>query len=307
MNDGALFQQFVQIAEHRSFTVAARKLNVAQPWLSARMRRLERQLGYALFTRTTRRVELTEQGEQLLPKAKAIVAALREFRETARALGSAPSALRLGAPPYAGQLEITRRLLTRFRTQATGFRLDLNVGWSRDLLEKFARDDLDASLVLGPWPDEGFERLDLKASGLEIEMHVSDPLAGRQLTPADLAGRDIRVFTRSLNPMLFDHLFGEIAACGGRLIETGSFWSQDEPADDDSHALIGFCTIFWQRMAAEGRIRRPVDGVAPVAFSLVRRQQHLAALDALWAIAQTLVADDPTVGGEDTPEAAVQD
>lgn len=57
---------FLAIAEERSFTKAAAKLNISQSALSQIMRRLEERLGMRLLTRTTRSVAPTEAGELLL-------------------------------------------------------------------------------------------------------------------------------------------------------------------------------------------------------------------------------------------------
>ena len=57
---------FIAIAEHRSFSGAARVLGVSSSALSHSMRNLEARLQMRLFNRTTRSVSLTETGEQLL-------------------------------------------------------------------------------------------------------------------------------------------------------------------------------------------------------------------------------------------------
>lgn len=68
-------EYFVAVAEERSFTRAAEKAHVAQPGVSAQIRRLERELGQALLDRTSRSVRLTQAGAAVLPYARAALAA----------------------------------------------------------------------------------------------------------------------------------------------------------------------------------------------------------------------------------------
>lgn len=65
-----LIQGFVLVAEQYSFRQAAALSGLSQSAISAQIRRLEEQLGIALFHRTTRRVTLTLEGEQLLAAAQ---------------------------------------------------------------------------------------------------------------------------------------------------------------------------------------------------------------------------------------------
>ena len=69
---------FVAAVEHGSFSAAADALYIAQPSLSEQIRRLENELGVALFVRTNRRLILTEAAQLLLPHAQRTLAAARE-------------------------------------------------------------------------------------------------------------------------------------------------------------------------------------------------------------------------------------
>lgn len=73
-------EYFAAVAEEANFTRAAEKLHVAQPGISAQIRRLERELGEELFDRTGRTVRLTEVGAAVLPYARAALAAVAGTR-----------------------------------------------------------------------------------------------------------------------------------------------------------------------------------------------------------------------------------
>ena len=79
-------QYFVAVCEARSFTRAATQVHVVQSGLSASVSALERELGAALFTRTTRRVDLTDAGQILLADARRILATVEEARDSVAAV-----------------------------------------------------------------------------------------------------------------------------------------------------------------------------------------------------------------------------
>lgn len=80
-------QTFVLVAECGSFSEAAKRLNLSQPSVSSRVRRLEEKLQTELIQRTTRKMELTETGERLHAKAaftlQSINGLLQEFHQEA--------------------------------------------------------------------------------------------------------------------------------------------------------------------------------------------------------------------------------
>jgi DNA-binding transcriptional LysR family regulator len=77
---------FVAVAEEGQFTRAATRVAVAQPAVSAQIRRLERELGEVLFRRDRRSVTLTDAGEALLPHARAALAAAERGRDAIASL-----------------------------------------------------------------------------------------------------------------------------------------------------------------------------------------------------------------------------
>ena len=87
MNLRAL-RTFVVVAEQASFSRAAEALHLAQPGVSQQVKRLERDLGAELMHRSTRRVQLTAAGEQLLPRARSILAEVDRAEVEVRRLGA---------------------------------------------------------------------------------------------------------------------------------------------------------------------------------------------------------------------------
>lgn len=72
---------FVTVIDAGSITAAAEKLAQTVSGVSRALTRLEKQLGVALILRTTRRLQLTEEGELFLERARAILAAMEDAEE----------------------------------------------------------------------------------------------------------------------------------------------------------------------------------------------------------------------------------
>ena len=66
-------EAFVRIANNKSFTLAAKELFITQPTVSAYINNLEEELGARLFDRTTKEVELSEEGDKIYLYAKEIL------------------------------------------------------------------------------------------------------------------------------------------------------------------------------------------------------------------------------------------
>ena len=63
-------QYFVTVCKYQNLTKAARELSISQPGISASIRELETECGFALFERRPNSIALTDQGENFLREAE---------------------------------------------------------------------------------------------------------------------------------------------------------------------------------------------------------------------------------------------
>jgi DNA-binding transcriptional LysR family regulator len=77
---------FVAVARHLHFGEAARELHMAQPPLSQQIIRLEQELGVRLFQRTSRQVELTDEGRLLLDAVQVVLGGVEHVEDLAQRL-----------------------------------------------------------------------------------------------------------------------------------------------------------------------------------------------------------------------------
>jgi DNA-binding transcriptional LysR family regulator len=117
---------FVGVADEMNFTRAAASLYLTQPALSRQIRLLEERLGFRLFDRTSRHVELTDGGSRLLAEVRPALAMLdRGISEGRRIELQGGDCLRLGFVIGAA-LELTPLILEEFRQRRPGVALNLH-------------------------------------------------------------------------------------------------------------------------------------------------------------------------------------
>ena len=124
MNDRFFsLQLFARVARSRSFSVAGREMGISQPTASRIVAALEKQVGVALFVRTTRAVTLTEAGSDYLSRVVSILAALEEADHAARGTGELRGLLRVATSAGFTIRGILPRL-ARFTDRHAGLRVE---------------------------------------------------------------------------------------------------------------------------------------------------------------------------------------
>lgn len=205
--DLRLLESFVALASELHFGRAAERLAFAQPALSQQIRRLEAQLGSALFIRDTRRVELTAAGTAFLPYARAsLTAAVDAAAAVAATKRAEGGTLRLSINGDA--LEYVREFLRAFAAVHAEVQLDVTLRFQDASKDALARHDADGSILWsGDQPPPGFAEKSalVAAPGAGIALLDSHALATLPEVPLErLEGQRLIMFPRDRAKDLYD-------------------------------------------------------------------------------------------------------
>lgn len=140
-------EAFLQVAEHNSFSKAAKSLFLTQPSLSARMQSMERELGELLFVRLSRGVILTDAGRAFLPHAERALHALKEGREALEEVHAASSGKLYLGSARAISAYVLPSILKTFRTRHPGVDVAIKTGRSHRVLEMVLSDEVQVGLA----------------------------------------------------------------------------------------------------------------------------------------------------------------
>ena len=198
---------FVAVAEERHFGRAAKRVRIAQPPLSRQIKRLETELGFTLFDRSRRRVELTSAGATLLTHARRVFDAVDlATREAKRAsLGETGRIVvgYLSSLAYSGLTELLRAFRTRYPSVEVALR-ELPPAEQIDAL-KDGR--IDVGFVRGPVDDAALTTECVRKEPLVVALPADHPLATRgRIALEVLTNEPFVIFPRNRGPAFFDHL-----------------------------------------------------------------------------------------------------
>ncbi|HEY2479425.1 MAG TPA: LysR substrate-binding domain-containing protein [Solirubrobacterales bacterium] len=216
---------FVAVAEELHFRRAAERLHVAQPAVSAQIRKLEDELGVSLLERAPQSVRLTDAGAAMLDDAKRLLHLAEGAEQTARTVRGRPSArLRVGYEATALPAAVPRALQT-VRGSARCEEATLRPGSPIELLRAVRDERLDAAVVPLPAPTAGLRVTRLVEQGAIAALPISHPDAMAVSIPfALLAPERLTVLPREANRPFHDAV---IAACHEARLSPALFETPD--------------------------------------------------------------------------------
>ncbi|TDK21733.1 LysR family transcriptional regulator [Luteimonas aestuarii] len=182
----------IALADHRHFGRAAAACFVSQPTLSTQIRKLEEELGVALFERAPRKVMLTAVGSDIAERARRIVGDVEQMKEAARR-SQAPEAgtVRLGIFPTLGPY-LLPHVIPGIRERFPELQLLLVEEKSELLLARLRDGRLDAAILAEPIHDDQLHGEFLFEESFVLAVPAHHAFAQRtSLSVGDLANEDL--------------------------------------------------------------------------------------------------------------------
>ena len=231
---------FSRVARLASFSRTAQELGLSQPSVSRITADLEREVGAALVTRTTRAVVLTEAGSDYLARIEPLLDALEEADQAARGTGELRGTLRIGVSSSFVVREVIPSL-PPFLNRHAGLRVELAID---DRYQDLVVERVDVALRFGDLRDStATARLLDSSPRLLLASPAYLDAFGRPSVPADLSAHCVILGPTGTLPGIWPPILKkrESLHLGGQLAV-----SSNEGAVAAAVAGMGIVsTVFW--------------------------------------------------------------
>jgi DNA-binding transcriptional LysR family regulator len=191
---------FVAVAEARSFTQGARKLDVSGAQVSKLVARLENRLGARLLNRTTRDVSLTDTGQAYLERARELLEGFEALESSVRDQSGPSGTLKVSAPVSFGHNQLTPALLD-FAAGCSAVSLDVSF---TDRMVNLVEEGFDVAVRIGQLMDSSLVARRLAA--VRLVTCASPEYLARAGVPtalADLARHEVVLDTNARDPTVW--------------------------------------------------------------------------------------------------------
>ena len=143
----------LSVSKERSFTQAAKRLNISQSAVSEQVKLLEEEIGFELFTRTSRGIESTDRGRTFLYESERVMGDLLSLSDTAKRLrGALADTLTIAMGSGMAQIFIPR-LFDDLKTNLPGIRLEILTAPTRNIFTELHEERIDAGLAIESDPE----------------------------------------------------------------------------------------------------------------------------------------------------------
>ena len=189
---------FAAVEQCTSFSWAAEQLYTSQSTISKQIKALEKELGFALFLRTTRRVEVTEAGRLFSPYAKRILAEYSAMRQATRWLAKKESAaIRLLSIPVIAQYGLIE-VFSKFSGLYPHIHLQIEEQNADVVLQELSRGAADIAILRSIHPRfqalHGLQSVPIIWDEICLLVNGRHPLAAQEEVPLRALARETFCF-----------------------------------------------------------------------------------------------------------------
>jgi DNA-binding transcriptional LysR family regulator len=143
----------LSVSKERSFTGAAKRLNISQSAVSEQVKLLEEEIGFELFHRTSRGIESTDRGRTFLYESEQVMGDLLSLTDTARRLrGALSDTLMIGMGSGMAQIFIPR-MFADLKRDLPGVRLEIMTAPTKNIFNELHEERIDAGIAIESNPD----------------------------------------------------------------------------------------------------------------------------------------------------------
>lgn len=197
---------FITVAQEQSFTRAAEKLFTAQPSLSQQIKDLEQEVGVNLFERSSRKIQLTDEGkafliyaEKALENAKFAVASARQVAQQKN------NQIYIGFLNVA-ELKVMPHILAKLKKTMLDLKIHLHSLFFLEQLQRLKNAELDLSITRFQLDHPGFGHIHLLTEQIHLvaakHLHPTD----RILKLQELKNHTIIMCDQNASPIFYERL-----------------------------------------------------------------------------------------------------
>lgn len=200
-----LLETAAVLAEELHFSRAAERMHLDQSTVSKRVDELEDQLGYLLFKRDHKKVELTEAGRKFVEEARiALLHTERAVQNGRAASQETEVVLNVGRSPYTDPFLVTTLLSIKLPLFPQ-MKVELSQQFSCNLIREVLAGGLDLAIATEPPEARRLTMVKIAEGPFYIAMSKEDPLASKPSVSLEaLAGRHWVIFERTMHPPIYD-------------------------------------------------------------------------------------------------------
>ncbi|PXW27145.1 LysR family transcriptional regulator [Paraburkholderia caballeronis] len=282
---------FIEVARRQSFSRAGDEIGLTQSAVSRCVRELETEIGVKLIDRTTREVQLTDVGSNLVATLTRLLTdlddALREVREIGEQRRG--RVVVAASPTVACRLmpEVVAECGRQFPYVTLGLRDDVQ----SDVVRKIRSGEVDFGVIIGPFVDDDLAAETLMSDSFCVVVRADHPLAGREHAAwTDLDGEQL---------VMLDHASGSRPLIDAVMTEQGVHARVVQELGHPAtvyglvEAGVGISVLPWLALplpAGSSLVARPLVPRAERTVELVRRRDRSLspAAEAVWALIRQL-------------------